>query len=44
MALPLVAPLIGLGKGLLGGLAGLGNRSCSNNCGQMLWQKKKGRG
>ena len=26
MALPLVAPLVGLGKGLLGGLAGLGKK------------------
>ena len=41
MALPLVAPLIGLGKGLLGGLAGLGKKAAVSTAVKSVANKKK---
>ena len=43
MALPLVAPLIGLGKGLLGGLAGLGKKVAVTTAVKSVAKKGKGR-
>ena len=41
MALPLVAPLIGLGKGLLGGLAGLGKKAAVTTAVKSVAKKGK---
>ena len=41
MALPLVAPLIGLGKGLLGGLAGLGKKAAVTTAVKSVANKSK---
>ena len=41
MALPLVAPLIGLGKGLLGGLAGLGKKAAVSTAVKSVANKRK---
>ena len=41
MALPLVAPLVGLGKGLLGGLAGLGKKAAVTTAVKSVANKSK---
>ena len=41
MAVPLLAPLVGLGKGLLGGLAGLGKKAAVTTAVKSVAKKGK---